>query len=281
MNDTRQPVNLVGSLALAFLWGAGAAAQQPPTDPSMAPLWTVHIDEVRPDKAAEFERLNIVENKGVHAILREHDQPITPVYEIMTTGSVYMSLRPRLGFTELDGPSKVPEDVSKLLAAVTGPLDGPIHAALKYHHNEIWRFHKADSYIPAASGKALSTPGYIQFISERVIPGMEDRYGELVDAQNAALKKSNYPYSVLMFTSTYGDGAYKYLWQADSKAAFLKAGDRAAVLTAVLGKQTARQMLADWKRCLAGSETRDATARRDYADLAESVPWLGPTASGQ
>jgi hypothetical protein len=31
----------------------------------MAPLWTVHIDEVRPDKATEFEELNIAENRGV------------------------------------------------------------------------------------------------------------------------------------------------------------------------------------------------------------------------
>ena len=244
---------------------------------AMAPLWTVHIDEVQPDKAAEFERLNIAENQGLHAILREHDQPIAPVYEIMTTGSVYMSLRPKLSFTDFDAPSKIPESVSKLFGTVTGPLDGPIHAALKYHHNEIWRFHETDSYIPPKPGYQLATPGYIQIISERVIPGMEQRYGELVDSLNAALKKSDYPWGVLMFTSSYGDGAYRYFWQADSKAAFLKAGDRASVLAAVHGKQAARKMLADWRRCLAGSETVDAVPRRDFADLAESVPWLGLT----
>lgn len=265
----------LGAVALAIFWGAGAAAPQPPSSPSIAPLWTVHIDEVRPDKAAEFERLNIAENKGLHAILREQGQPIAPVYEIMTTGAVYMSMRPKLSFTELDAPSTVPESVARLLATVTGPLDGPIHAALKYHHSEVWRYHKTDSYIPAAPGYTLSTPGYIQLVSERVIPGMEERYGALLDSLNAALKKSGYPWSVLMFTSSYGDGAYKYLWQADSKVAFLKAGDRASILTAVLGKRAARRMLADWKRCLASSETVDATARRDFADLNESVPWLG------
>lgn len=266
---------VMGALAPVLFWGAGAAAQQPPSEQSMAPLWTVHIDEVRPDKAAEFERLNIAENRGLHAIMRKHGLPITPVYEIMTTGGVYMSMRPKLSFTELDAPSTVPESVSKLFATVTGPLDGPIHAALKYHHNEIWRYHKTDSYIPSAAGPRLSTPGYIQLISERVIPGMEDRYGELLDSLNAALKKSSYPWSVLMFTSSYGDGAYKYLWQAESKAAFLRAGDRTSVLTAVFGKQAARRMLAGWKRCVADSETVDATARRDFADLPESAPWLG------
>ena len=219
--------------------------------------------------------MNIAENKGLHAILREHDQPIAPVYEIVTTGAVYMSIRPKLSFTEFDAPSTVPESVSKLFATVTDPLNGPIHAALKYHHNEVWRYHKTDSYIPASPGSTLSTPGYIQLISERVIPGMEERYSALLDSLNAALKKSNYPWCVLMFTSSYGDGAYKYLWQADSKAAFLEAGDRASVLTAVHGKQAARKMLAEWKRCLAGSETVDATARRDFTDLMESVPRLG------
>jgi len=263
------------AVALAILSGSSAAVPETPSGESMAPLWTVHIDEVRPDKAAEFERLNIEENKGLHAILREHGQPIAPVYEIMTTGGVYMSMRPRLSFTEFDTPSSIPESVSKLLAAVTDPLDAPIHAALKYHHNEIWRYHETDSYIPKAPGTKLSTPGYIQIVSERVIPGMEDRYGELLDALNAALKKSNYPWSVLMFTSSYGDGAYKYVWQADSKAAFLNAGDRAAILTAVHGKPAGGQMLADWKRCLASSETVDATPRRDISDLLESVLWLG------
>jgi hypothetical protein len=279
-------------MALALLWctGAGAAtgavaattADLAAAAPSMAPLWTVHIDEVRPDKAAEFERLNIEENKGLHAILREHGQPIAPVYEIVTTGGVYMSLRPKRSFAELDAPSSVPDDVAKLLKAVTDPLDGPIHAALKYHHNEVWRYHAADSYVPAAPGSSLpatgsrqATPGYIQIVSERVIPGMEEKYGALHDALVAALRKSGYPWSVLTFTSSYGDGAYKSLWQADSKAAFLKTGNRAAVLTAGLGREAADKMLADWKSCLAGSETVDATARRDYTDLPELVPWLG------
>jgi hypothetical protein len=296
-----------GSIALAILWCAGAAAAVsttavgaaavsatavsatavsaaaaesadagPPGGPALAPLWTVHIDEVRADKAAEFERLAIEENRRLHAILREHGQPITPAFEIVTTGGVYISLRAKTTFAELDAPSTVPEDVRKLLKAVTDPLDAPIHAALKYHHNEIWRYQKDGSYVPETSGPALSAPGYIQVVSERVIPGMEDKYGTLLDALNVALKKSRYPWRVLMFSSSYGDGAYKSLWQAESKAAFIKAGDRAAVLTAVLGKEAAARALADWKSCLAGFETADAAARRDYTDLADSVPWLGP-----
>jgi hypothetical protein len=274
-------------VALAILCGTPAGAAPPPGDPSMAPLWTVHIDEVRPEKAAEFERLARTENQKLHAILREHAQPITPAYELVTTGGIYIGLRPRTAFAELDAPSTVPEDVAKLLKAVTDPLDGPIHAALKYHHNEIWRYHAADSYIPAASGSRpasgspatpgarLATPGYVQIVSERVIPGMEEKYGALHDALLAALRKSGYPWSVLTFSSSYGDGSYKSLWQADSKAAFLKAGDRAAVLTAALGREAADKVLADWKSCLAGSETDDATPRRDYTDLPDSVPWLG------
>jgi hypothetical protein len=270
----RSPLAL-GAVTLAMLWGPGAAAPEPPSSEPMAPLWTVHIDEVRPDKAAEFERLNIAENKGVHAILRKYGQPIKPVYEIMTSGAVYMSMRPKLSFTDFDAPSTVPDSVSRFFAAVTDTLDGPIHAALKYHHNEVWRYHRTDSYIPVAPGYTLSTPGYIQLVSERVIPGMEERYGALLDSLKGALKKSNYPWCVLMFTSSYGDGGYKYLWQADTRAAFFKAGDRASVMAAVFGKQAARQMLAEWQRCLAGSEMVDATARRDFVDLAESVPWLG------
>jgi len=267
--------NVLWVIALAMSWSSGAASQEPASTQSMAPLWTVHIDEVRRDKAKDFERLNTAENKGVHAILRKHGQPIKPVYEIVTSGAVYMSMRPKLSFTEFDAPSTVPDSVSSLLAAVTDSLDAPIHAALKYHHNEIWRYHAADSYIPVLPGYTSSTPGYIQIISERVIPGMEDRYSALVDSLNAALKKSNYPWCVLLFSSSYGDGSYKYVWQADSKAAFLKAGDRTSVLAAMFGKHVAQKMLADWQRCLAGSETVEATARRDFTDLSESATWPG------
>lgn len=76
-----RPTQVLGAVALAMFLGSGAAAPQPPSSESMAPLWTVHIDEVSPDKAAEFERLNIAENKGVHAILSKHGQPIKPVYQ--------------------------------------------------------------------------------------------------------------------------------------------------------------------------------------------------------
>ena len=43
------------------------------------------------------------------------------------------------------------------------------------------------------------------------------------------------------------------------------------------GAASARRMLADWKCCLTFSETVDGTSRRDFADLMESVPWLGLT----
>jgi hypothetical protein len=271
----RGVLHVVTAVALAMLCGAGAAIPQPPTSQPMARLWTVHIDEVRPAAAAEFERLNIAENRGIHAIMNRYAQPISPVYEIMMDGAVYMSMRSKLSFTDFDTPSTIPDSVSSLFSTVTDTLDGPIHAALKYHHNEVWRYQKADSYLPVKPGYTRPTPGYIQLISERVTPGMEDRYAVLLDSLKSALKKSDYPWCVLMFTSSYGDGAYKYFWQADSKAAFLEAGDRAAVLTAVFGKTTARAMLAEWQGCLAGATTVDATPRRDFSDLSESVPWLG------
>jgi len=160
----------------------------------------------------EFERLNIAENKGVHAICgartadhtglpirHERGRLHEPAPEALVRGSRCALHDPR---RRLEAPQ-----------TVTDPLDEPIHAALKYHHNEIWRYRAAGSYIPVAPGSAMPTPGYVQIVSERVIPGMEDRYGELLDALNAALKKSGYRWPVLMFTSSYGDGAYKYLWQ--------------------------------------------------------------------
>jgi hypothetical protein len=101
----RRYADRLGAIVLAIALGRGPVIAQPPSSQDMAPLWTVHIDEVRPGMAAEFERLNIAENRGLHAILSKYGQPIKPVYELMTTGGVYMSMRPKLSFTDFDAPS--------------------------------------------------------------------------------------------------------------------------------------------------------------------------------
>lgn len=280
----RSPIRVVLGLAVLLIPGAACqkpAAESQPTPQkhadgqAMPPLWRVHIDEVQPTMAAEFERLNIAENRELHAILRKNGQPVESVYEIVTTEAVYMSLRPKDSFTAFDAPSAIPESVSKLLSSAMNGMDGPIHATLKYHHNELWRYSESYSYVPATPGYQHSTPGYIRLVSERVIPGKADRYEELVDLLNQALGKSKYPWGVVAFSSSYGDGAYRYLWQADSKEEFLAAGDRAAVLTKVYGKEDADAILGDWESCIAGSETVDAVPRRDFADLDDSVPWFG------
>lgn len=261
-------------ISLAILSVQAAGCQAPEDRQALAPLWVVHIDAVRPSMEAEFTRLNAAENQQLHAILREHGQSIQPVYVIATSGGIFMSLRPKQSFTDFDTPSAVPESVSKLFPAVTDPLDEPIHAALEHHHNEIWRYRESGSYIPATPARR-STPGYIQLVSEQVIPRMAGRYEQLMESVNSALRQSSYPGDVLMFSSSYGDGCFKFLWQADSKEQFLQAGDRAAVLAAVYGQEAADRMLADLQSCLASSETTDAAPRRDFTDLDESVDWLG------
>jgi hypothetical protein len=260
-------------LGLALLGGRSSA--QAPEVPPLAPLWTVHIDDVQPALTAEFERLNVAENRGLHEILRRHGQPIKPVYEIATAGARYLSFRPKASFTDFDTPSTVPDSVANLFSTVTDDLDGPIHATLAYHHNEVWRLLRSDSYFPSRPGYRSSTPGYIQLVSERVVPRLMSRYGALVDSLNIALATTDYPWGVMMFSSSYGDGSYHYFWQADSQEEFLAAGDRATVLARAFGQPAADRMLADWQRCLAGSETVDAAPRPDFTDLDPATVWPG------
>lgn len=253
--------------------GAAASAAEPAAD--FGPLFAVHVDEVRPEMVAEFERLNARENRGLHGILRRHGQPVTPVWEIATSEAVYLGLRSRKSLTDFDTPSTVPDSVAALFGAVTDPLDGPIHATLRSHHNEIWRFLRGDSYYPAHPRYSGPTPGYLQLTSERVVPAQADLYSALVDSLKAALATTDYPFTVLLFASRYGDGAYHFLWEADSREAFVGAGDRAAVLRAAYGDRAADRMLAQWQACLAGAATVDAAPRRAYADLDSTLAWPG------
>lgn len=253
---------------------ATAAATAEPA-PDFGPLLTVHVDEVRPEMTSEFERLNAIENRGLHDILRRHGQPVRPVWEIATSDGRYLGLRSKKSFTDFDTPSSVPDSVAALFPAVTDSLDGPIHAALRAHYNQVWRFLRRDSYYPERPRYAGTTPGYLQLVSERVIPARSDLYSALVDTLNAALRRTDYPFTVLLFSASYGDGAYHFLWEADSREAFAAAGDRAAVLRAAYGPVVAIQLLEAWQSCLADAVTADATACRAYADLDPALVWPG------
>ncbi len=253
--------------------GTPTAVAEPGTE--FGPLLTVHVDEVRPGMTAEFERLNAIENRGLHDILRRHGQPIRPVWEIATADGRYLGLRSKKSFTDFDTPSSVPDSVAALFPAVTDSLDGPIHAALRVHYNQVWRFLRRDSYYPVHPRYAAVTPGYLQLVSERVIPARSDLYSALVDTLNAALRRTDYPFTVLLFSASYGDGAYHFLWEADSREAFIAAGDRAAVLQAAYGPAVAIRILDAWKSCLADAVTADATACRAYADLDPALVWPG------
>src|SRR5512132_2730651 len=81
------------------------ANSQDSTHPAApARLYTVHIDEVTLSSMQRFEQLSNAQMRARNKILEEHNLPLTPGYEISTSGGMYFSFRPRTMYGELDTP---------------------------------------------------------------------------------------------------------------------------------------------------------------------------------
>jgi len=93
----------------------------------------VHRIETRNDSASEAHEQRI----GSEALQAK---------DPMLAHNEHVEEHPELGLLHLSRHSGIDFSVF--------PLDEPIHSALKYHHNEIWRYRPAGSYIPAAPGSA-------------------------------------------------------------------------------------------------------------------------------
>ncbi len=106
-------------IAILLLLFSSRAFPQDSTQLSGLPtIYTVHIDEVMLSLVQRFEQLNTAQVRARSAIFEEHKLPLTPVYELSTSSGMYMSLRAKTLYGDLDKSPQYPDDVKKLFAVV-------------------------------------------------------------------------------------------------------------------------------------------------------------------
>ncbi|MEW6736027.1 MAG: hypothetical protein AB1489_32330 [Acidobacteriota bacterium] len=250
------------------------ATQAEPPETSFAKLWMVHIDEVEPAAAKEFERLSQAQTAMLKSILKSHEIARKPTFELSTNNYTYMTFRGRRGFTEFDQASNIPADVRKLLDEKVYVMDDEMHKALRTHYNQIWRLYEENSYLPENSRYQQSVPGFIRIHTEWIKPGKEQTYESVIGKYREALIKLKHPVGYLFFYVSYGDGSYKYLWQAENKQQFQNANSFEQTLVLAFGKQEAETVIQQWRECITKVADIDATPRPDLTNLDVTQGWL-------
>ena len=243
--------------------------------PRYPKLWTVHIDEVDPALAPDFELWCTLQSSARAKILNDYHIAFKPSYEISTKDNRYLTFRPRDNYAEFDKRAAYPDSINKLLAAQSYFYDDSIHGTLRTHYNQVWVYDSSSSYIPEKPTGAMLNPGFIHIENETVYPGKEKEYDSLIGKFNAALAKIHYPGPCLVFYSMYGDAANHFCWFAHSKNDFDKAGRRREILEKAYGSDTAENLMQLWKQCLVKSDDVEAMPRREINSLEEKENWFG------
>lgn len=241
----------------------------------VAPLWTVHIDQVEPAKVMTFERLCREQSRMRQLALSTNGIAVPLSYEIELRGTQYFTFRPRETYAELDHPPAYPDSVRKKLDREVYSLDDSIHATLKEHYSQLWSYDESSSYIPPAWASHPKDIQYVHIHTETVRPGEDNAHDSVLAALHAALNRAHYQLPVLIFYASYGAGGYQYLWFADSVKSMLSRKILGDIMRAAFDSVSVRKFHAQWNRSLLDSKETDARVRRELNALDPRERWFG------
>lgn len=168
-----------------------------------AAYWIVHID--LPADRAAFERIDAQFASATRDYYIAHNVTPPAVWRIVTADGMYMGLRPKGTLADVATPT-LPADLSKELLAKTAPISEATHKILHAHHSEIWHLER-----DLTTGE---TPK--QFAAMRVDvvdPPRNEVYEAAMKQLVAELSQSGV--QTIGFFSSYGDGAYHYIFSSD------------------------------------------------------------------
>ncbi|HJT17130.1 MAG TPA: hypothetical protein VJ853_07075 [Thermoanaerobaculia bacterium] len=166
-----------------------------------AAYWTVHIDF--PADRAQFDRVDDQYQAAIRAFYAAHNQSAPAVWRIVTADGAYLGLRPKGTMADVAAPS-LPADLSKELLSKTAPISDATHRILRAHHSEIWHLESGSADPP----KQLAI-----MRTDVVDPPRDDEYESAMKKLIGELSASGV--QTIGFFSSYGDGAYHYIFSSD------------------------------------------------------------------
>jgi hypothetical protein len=188
-----------------------------PRDPTIAPAVTapvgapatgpnrliVHVDNVRPDKVAQFEaaRVRFVQDLRVRGV----DDRRGHYFKIGETR--FYSVVPFRTFTELDALGAARSAAQEKMTGVIEEYDRLADEGLVFpHHNELWTERADLSWVP--TGRPLADA--VELVVEEVDPTCD--YAEAWKVSAAKLAEAKYPFERRAFSSSYGSGKVLVFW---------------------------------------------------------------------
>lgn len=229
-------------LVAAALAGGCAA-----TTPAL-PRLLVHVDTIDPKKVREFESARV---RWVERLRATHQTDRRGLY-LKIGSNTYYSVVPFARWRELDAIGAARARASAALPQDSEQYDRLSDAALEFPHaSEVWREEPELSYAP--TGRALGDA--VQVVIEDVKPTAD--YDAAWKPIAAALAQARFPLERRTFFAGYGSGRTLSFWLAPSRAVLAAAPTLEQALTAVLGEQRARALLAAWRACVVSSQTLD------------------------
>lgn len=248
---------MLKSLLLILVTVLAAPAQDRAPLPK---LWSVHVDQVIPDSVRRFEELGAAQSEARSRVLRDAGLSLAPSYEMATADGLYITLRPRESYAELE--RKFPDSVIAVLRTAVNPYSDTVHMFLERHHSELWTLDLEQTFISPAFDPHHVTQ--IQILSEDIRPPLNGVYDSLVAEFRELVQQAEDPVALLVFYSAYGTGRCRQFRLSSLPA-------RGAVSVFDEGDRFREK----WKHCTVSSEVINAVARPDLTDLPPGEPWLG------
>jgi hypothetical protein len=168
-----------------------------------AAYWTVHIDI--PANRAEFQRIDAQFDTAVRDFYAAHSLAPPAVWRIVTVDGAFMGLRPRGTMADVATP-QLPPDLSNELQSKTAPISEATHKVLRAHHSELWHVQPDLTTYSAPHEYAVMRV-------DMVDPPRNDDYETAMKQLVSELSANGV--ETLAFFSSYGDGAYHYIFSSD------------------------------------------------------------------
>ena len=172
----------------------------PPSGPNRL---VVHVDNVRPDKVAQFEaaRERFVGDLRARGV----DDRRGHYFKVGATR--FYSVIPFRTFTELDALGSSRSAAQEKMKGVIEEYDRLADEGLVFpHHNELWTERADLSWTP--TGKPLEAA--VELVVEDLDPTCD--YAEAWKATAARLAEAKYPLERRAFSSAYGSGKLLVFW---------------------------------------------------------------------
>jgi hypothetical protein len=176
--------------------------------------WSVHIDQ--PAERASFERIDKQDAETRREFYASRNIVMPAVWRIVAADGTHLGLRPRgATLADFDKSPLTPEQMKELQSR-TNPLSDAIHKTLRTHHSEIWSVQKELTTFAGEPRK------YVAMRVDVVAPPNDDAYDEAMKKLVAELAANGV--ETVAFFSSYGDGAYHYLFTSEKPIKVRKLG---------------------------------------------------------